>query len=137
MNNVFIIPSRIILLPFKTINFQDCLNHIAKNIKMMKNNNQNDKPKTPGNEDYDINHPQNITKPAFRSDSGSRDSSGVPGTENLNHQIDDNDQLEAPTADATPASQPKNDERLFGGSDKTDLGNDDDDEKDNEKLIRE
>jgi len=93
----------------------------------MKKEEQSKKPKGPGNEDYDINHPQNITKPSYRSDSDRRDSGDKPGTENLNSQLDENQQLIS-----------GKDDLLHGETPKTDLGNSEErDDKDDEKLIRE
>jgi len=85
------------------------------------------KAKMPGNEDYDINHPQNITKPSFRSDSDHRSSGDKPATENLNSQLDENEQLISRNDDSLPVDTPK-----------TNLGNGQEkDDKDDEKLIRE
>ena len=93
----------------------------------MKKEEQSKKPKGPGNEGYDVNHPQNITKPSYRSDSDRRDSGDKPGTENLNSQLDENEQLRS-----------GKDDSLHGDTPKTDLGNGEErDDKDDEKLIRE
>lgn len=101
--------------------------------------NQDDKKnfKAPGNEDYDINRPQNIAKPAFNSTSGNRKSDGAPPVENLNHQNDEDDQLQKPTANSDEGHGEANDERLRGNRQETDLGNSEDrDDPEDEKLIR-
>lgn len=93
----------------------------------MKKEEQSEKAKGPGNEGYDVNHPQNITKPSFRSDSDHRSSKNKPSTENLNFELDENEQLIT-----------GNDDSLHGNTPKTDLGNGQErDDKDDEKLIRE
>ncbi len=93
----------------------------------MKKEEQSNKAKRPGNEEYDVNHPQNITQPSFRSDSSRRDSGDKPATENLNFQDEEND-----------ATFPKKDHHLPDDIPKPDLGNGEKkDDKDDEKLIRE
>ncbi|WP_432714428.1 hypothetical protein [Pedobacter sp.] len=93
----------------------------------MKKEEQKDKHKGPGNEDYDVNHPQHIAQPSFRSDSKFRDSSGNPSTENLNLENDHNDQLKAADMASLQEDTPK-----------TDLGNNTkkDDDKEDEQLIK-
>lgn len=104
----------------------------------MKKEEQDRKAKGPGNEDYDVNHPQNITKPSFRSDSDYRNSGNKPTTENLNLENDDNEQLKAQSSGSDQAAEPRNDDQLHGDSAKTDLGNSQnkDDDKEDEQLIR-
>ena len=93
--------------------------------------------KAPGNEDYDINRPQNLAKPAFNSASENRDNHAVPPIENLNQQNDEDDQLKQDTAHRTDQQGLVNDESLHGNDHKTDLGNGETPEdKDDEKLIR-
>jgi hypothetical protein len=126
-NNVFTSFPVHYLLTFKTINSLLCLILSTLNFKRMKTEDQNKKAKGPGNEDYDVNHPQNITKPSFRSDSEHRNSGDKPATENLNSQLDENGQLIS-----------GNDDNLHGNTPKTDLGNGQErDDKEDEKLIRE
>jgi hypothetical protein len=91
----------------------------------MENNKDNNSHQSANSKDYDPNHPQNLTKPAFNSTTDHRSTTGLPGIENLDHQISDENQ------------NPQDIERLSGSSTTTDLGNGErtQDDKDDEKII--
>jgi hypothetical protein len=94
--------------------------------------------KLPGSEDYDVNHPQNLTQPVFNSTSTDIGTDHLPGIENLNHNGGLKDSLKESKDNVNDPSDQVNEEPLFGDAPKTDLGNsssDDDDEED-EGLIR-
>jgi hypothetical protein len=80
--------------------------------------------KSPDNEDYDINNPQNLTKPAYTSDTDKRVGERLPQTENLNQENDENKQLHTEETSDNPDVDAKNDESLTGEGEHTDLGND-------------
>jgi hypothetical protein len=103
----------------------------------MKKEDQNKKTQLPGNEDYDVNHPQHLTKPAFNSVTENRDSGNKPGTENLNHENDENKFTEGAKKDNSEDATPVNDERLHGNMDDRDLKKEQHDyDHDDDDLIR-
>ncbi|WP_432710849.1 hypothetical protein [Pedobacter sp.] len=103
----------------------------------MSNEENNEKFKSPEDEGYDINHPQNLTKPEFISDTDKRDSGGLPQPENLNQENDEEDQLHADETSNKAGMDTKNDESLTGTADDSDLGNDrDDEDPEDDKLIK-
>jgi hypothetical protein len=103
----------------------------------MSNEENKNKFKSPDNEGYDINNPQNITKPAFNSNTDKRSSEGLPQTENLNQQNDENNQLHANETSNKADIDTKNDESLTGNAPDTDLGNDrEEEDPEKDKLIK-
>jgi hypothetical protein len=102
----------------------------------MENQDNNKSSKVTDSEHYDINHPQNLNIPEYNSTSEKRSADKIPAVENLNHQDglkDEFDEAE-PNDNQDPAS--KDDKPLFGEGAKTDLGNGDKTDKDDEGLIR-
>jgi len=77
----------------------------------METNQSNNEEHAPGSDQYDVNHPQNITKPSFNSGTEKRDTDGLPGVENLNLSNNGDQKL------------PEDDRSLFGTDSDTDLGN--------------
>jgi hypothetical protein len=77
----------------------------------METNNNDNEENAPGSENYDVNHPQNITTPSFNSATEKRDTDDLPGVENLNLSNNGEQQL------------PEDDQSLFGTDSDTDLGN--------------
>jgi hypothetical protein len=103
----------------------------------MSNEENKNKFKAPDNEDYDVNNPQNLTKPAFNSETEKRNSEGLPQTENLNQQNDENNQLHADGTSNKADMDTKNDESLTGNAHDSDLGNDrEDEDPEDDKLIK-
>lgn len=103
----------------------------------MDSQDKNKKFKTPDNEDYDINNPQNLTQPAFNSGADGGQNTTSPPVENLNQQNDENNQLGDATATKSHDNSTLNDEPLHGNDQKTDLGNGKNrEDKEDEKLIR-
>jgi len=106
----------------------------------MENENDDQKAKAPGNENYDVENPQNETVPQYNSTTTKRDGPGVPAVENLNQNNGlKNEPTDPNKADSDP-SAPENDESLYGNDTKTDLGNgqhdDNEKERDDERIIR-
>ena len=106
----------------------------------MENENEDQKAKVPGNENYDVENPQNETVPQYNSATTKRDGPGVPAVENLNQNNGlKNEPTDPNKADSDP-SAPENDESLYGNDTKTDLGNgqhdDNEKERDDERIIR-
>lgn len=91
----------------------------------MEINKDNNSQNSANSKDYDPNHPQNLTKPAFNSTTDHRNTNGLPGVENLDNQNLDADEVA------------HNTDRLSGSSTITDLGNGErtQDDKDDEKII--
>ncbi len=137
MNNVFSAPSVYNSISFKTINSLHCLRVITLFFNDMKKEDQNKKAQKPENEGYDINHPQNLTKPSFNSVSENRHSGNKPSIENLNEENNENN-TEKPHPDAISESPAAiNDDRLHGDRNNNDLSREEkDDDDDDEKLIR-
>jgi len=104
----------------------------------MENQNNDNKPKVTDSEGYNIEKPQNETLPTYNSTTSHRESSSLPAVENLNHTEGLKDELKAAKKDNSAPSVPKNDGSLFGESRKTDLGNGqrDEDEDQKERIIR-
>ena len=94
---------------------------------IMEGNDKKQQPQSAANEEYDVNHPENLNTPKFNSTSEHRDTNELPGVENLNLENAPNE-----------AQKPENDSSLRGTAPKTDLGNGqrDDDENEKEKIIR-
>jgi len=92
----------------------------------MEMNEDNRDPKSANSEDYDPNHPQDLNKPVFNSTTDHRSTKTLPGVENLNQQLENE---EEETRQDTS--------RLSGSDRKTDLGNDNDKEadEDDERII--
>ena len=102
-------------------------------------NTKNDKrTETPDNEGYDINNPQNLTQPKFNSTTEHREGSGLPYVENLNQTEGKKDELKPSKNDNNDPLSSRNDESLHGNTPKSDLGNGqrDEDEDEKEKIIR-
>lgn len=104
----------------------------------MENKREENKPVSPDNEAYDINHPQNISAPAFNSDTTHRESSGLPAVENLNQPADLNSDSHDINKEDIDASMPVNDGSFHGEALKTDLGSGQrgKEEDEDEKIIR-
>ena len=104
----------------------------------MESNDKKNKPQSPDNEGYDINHPENLTTPSFNSTTEHRNTNTLPGVENLNQSKQSDEQILNKKSENHDISSPVNDESLTGKRVKTDLGNGqrDDDEQENEKIIR-
>jgi hypothetical protein len=92
----------------------------------MQSNDNNEEQNSANAENYDPNHPQDLTTPAFNSATDHRSTKTLPGVENLNNQDQDENEV------------PQDIERLSGSSAKTDLGNGErtDEDKEDEKIIR-
>jgi len=104
----------------------------------MENENLETTSQQPEDENYNPNTPQENNVPKHNSTTTSREGINLPAVENLNHEDGlDNDLKNAKKSDSAP-SAPKNDEALYGENTKTDLGNGqrDEDEDENEKIIR-
>ncbi|MCD0488986.1 hypothetical protein LPB86_12165 [Pedobacter sp. MC2016-14] len=93
---------------------------------------------TPVNEGYDINNPQNTTKPSYNSGSAHREAGALPGVENLNQNKLSEVDNPGEKLDNSGIKTPINDESLTGSEPKTDLGNGQrkEDEGEKEKIIR-
>jgi len=102
----------------------------------MENQNNHKNSKVTDSEHYDVNHPQNLNMPEYNSTSEKRGADKIPGVENLNHQDGLKDQLKEAEPDGNQDPVSKNDQSLFGEDSKTDLGNGDKTDKDDEGLIR-
>jgi hypothetical protein len=91
----------------------------------MESNKENNNQKSANTDGYDPTHPQNLNKPVFNSTTDHRSTTGLPGVENLDHQIADENQVS------------QHSDRLTGSSTTTDLGNGErtQDDKDDEKII--
>lgn len=75
----------------------------------------------PDSEQYDVEHPEKNSQPVFNSSTDKREGEKLPAIENMN----DEDEKVKPE-DSNRSNMPK-----------SDLGNDpEDDEKDNERIIR-
>jgi hypothetical protein len=92
----------------------------------MESTDQNDNQKSAASEDYDVNHPQNLSTPAFNSSTDHRSTDSLPGVENMDTQNLSEDEV------------PQNPERLFGSAAQTDLGNGErtQEDVDSEKIIK-
>lgn len=92
----------------------------------------------PVNEGYDINNPQNLTKPSFNSSTAHRSAEALPGVENLNQNKLSEVENPGEKLDNPDSHKPVNDESLTGSGSGTDLGNGEreEDEDENEKIIR-
>lgn len=90
------------------------------------------------NEQDKIENPQKSTQPTFNSTTSHRDSEALPAIENLNQKNELDDELKSAKNGGNVPSAPKNDESLHGKNSKTDLGNGqrDQDEEEDEKIIR-
>lgn len=104
----------------------------------MENTNDIHKDQTPVNEQYDTNHPEKQTVPAYNSATSKREGAELPAVENLNQPGTLDNTLEGSEKDDSVTSGAKNDESLFGEPVKTDLGagQRDADEDESEKIIR-
>jgi hypothetical protein len=76
----------------------------------------------PESDDYDVNHPENLTTPKFNSDTDKREGAKLSAIENMN-----NEDEKVEPEDSNRSKMPE-----------TDLGNnpDDDNEKERERIIR-
>ena len=102
----------------------------------MENTESNKNSKVTDSEHYDINHPQNLTMPEYNSTTEKRVADKMPTVENLNHEDGLKDELKKAEPDDNQDPASKNDQSLFGEGSKTDLGNGDKTDKDDEGLIR-
>lgn len=104
----------------------------------MENVNSKNQPKVVDSEGYNVDKPQNQNLPKYNSTSAHRDGSGVPAVENLNQTEGLKKEQQGVKKDDFSAGAPKNDESLFGQNTKTDLGNGqrDEDEDQEERIIR-
>jgi len=104
----------------------------------MENNKEDQKHKSPDNEHYDIENPQNLTQPEFNSSSTHRSGAELPAVENLNQINEENTAEEEKKSSNTGSTLPQNDESLHGKPSQTDLGGGqrDDDEDQDERIIR-
>ena len=104
----------------------------------MENNKNKQEDKTADSEQDNIENPQLATQPLYNSTTTHRDSEKLPGVENLNQNLEIKDGFQEAKGNQQAPSAPENDETLHGKRTKTDLGNGqrDDDEKEDEKIIR-
>ncbi len=104
----------------------------------MENQKENTETKTPDNEGYNVEKPQDQNLPAYKSSTSHRDGSELPGVENLNQSEGLKNHQKGVKKDDSNLSTPKNDESLYGKNTKTDLGagQRDEDEDQDEKIIR-
>ncbi len=103
----------------------------------MKKEDQNKKAQTANNEGYDVNHPQNLTKPSFNSTSENRDSEDKPNPENLNIEKGENELTRVNQGAVLGDIAHINDDALHGNIDNLDLKDDENDsDEDDEQLIR-
>ncbi len=104
----------------------------------MESQDQKNTPQVAVNQDYDVNHPENLNTPSYNSTKEYREGNELPGVENLNHENGLNDPLKESEIAKNQPSSPKNDASMHGEKSKTDLGNGTktEEEKENEKIIR-
>jgi hypothetical protein len=96
----------------------------------MESTDKNKQPKSAESADYNVENPQELNVPKYNSTTETRNSNELPFIENLDNgpELDDDFRENSQT--------PADDKSLHGEGDKTDLGNGEPDDPEDEKIIR-
>jgi len=104
----------------------------------MENKENKNTPKVADSEGYNTDNPQDITQPRYNSSTKNRAGAELPAVENLNQTEGLKNELKEGKKHNNDPATPINDESLHDTAPKTELGNGqrDEDEDENEKIIR-